>query len=125
MSRRSQKHDLVLEALSHSGGPMTANELWDQLRTESSGIGLATVYRALKKGVDDGELVAVELQAGSVRYEMADLDHHHHFLCSECDRAFDIEGCVGQVDRLVPSGFRVETHEILLYGECADCRRAK
>ena len=104
---------------------MTANELWDQLRTESSGIGLATVYRALKKGVDDGELVAVELQAGSIRYEMADLDHHHHFLCSECDRAFDIEGCVGQVDRLVPSGFRVETHEILLYGECADCRRAK
>ena len=73
---------------------MSANELWDQLRAESSGIGLATVYRALQSGVQTGRLVAVELQAGSVRYEPAELDHHHHFLCSSCERAFDLGGWV-------------------------------
>ena len=125
MNRRSHKQDLVIEALTQATGPMSANELWDQLRTANSGIGLATVYRALKRGVADEELVSVELQAGSVRYELANLDHHHHFICTNCDRAFDLEGCVGKIEQLAPRGFRVTNHEILLQGVCADCRRAE
>jgi Fur family ferric uptake transcriptional regulator len=124
MKRPAIKHELVLEALSQAAGPMSANELWESLRAENSRIGLATVYRALRRGVDEDQLVAVELQSGSIRYEPANLDHHHHFLCSSCERAFDLEGCVRHLDRLTPKGFQVERHEILLFGECADCRRA-
>jgi len=117
---------MVIDALSHSGGPMSANELWEHLRsTKSQGsIGIATVYRSLRKGVEDGDLVPVELESGSVRYESARLKHHHHFLCSECSRAFDVEGCVNNLEKLLPSGFEMTRHEILLYGRCADCRLA-
>ena len=125
MKRRSRKHDLILETLSSSVGPMSANELWERLRADSSevgsGIGIATVYRSLRRGVDEGELVAVELESGSVRYEPANLDHHHHFLCSDCRRAFDLEGCVRQLENLLPAGFEMEKHEIVLYGRCAEC----
>ena len=125
MERPSEKHDLVMEALTAAAGPMSANELWDQLRNESSGVGLATVYRALRRGVEDGRLVAVELESGSVRYERADREHHHHFLCSRCSRAFDLEGCVPDLERLLPRGFEMTNHEVLLYGTCADCRGAE
>lgn len=123
MERPSHKHDLVIEALAAAAGPMSANELWEQLRSASSGVGLATVYRALRRGVDEGQLVAVELESGSVRYEPADLEHHHHFLCSLCSRAFDIEGSVRDLEELLPRGFELTRHEVVLHGKCADCRR--
>ena len=124
MRRQSTKRERVLQALSEAEGPMSANELWDVLRAESTGIGIATVYRALQGGVEEGRLVSVELQSGSVRYESADLAHHHHFLCSTCQRAFDLTGCAKDVARLAPPGFQVTNHEIVLYGECKDCRES-
>lgn len=125
MKRGAAKHDLVVQALVDSAGPMSANELWERLRAENKGIGLATVYRALRRGVEDGQLAAVELQSGSVRYEPADLEHHHHFLCSTCERAFDLEGCVQNLKKLLPRGFRMTGHEILLFGTCADCESSE
>lgn len=124
MNRPTRKHDLVLETLLSAAGPMSANELWEAMRSQSpeTKIGIATVYRSLKKGVEAGQLVAVELESGSVRYESANLAHHHHFLCSDCSRAFDVEGCVENLDRLLPEGFEMDNHEIVLYGRCADCR---
>lgn len=126
MSKSSKKHEQVLQALTASSGPMSANEIWERLRLmeDSQNIGIATVYRSIRRGVEQGQLVAVELESGSVRYEPANLDHHHHFLCSDCSRAFDVEGCVRHLDQLLPSGFEMTNHEILLYGRCADCRVA-
>lgn len=103
---------------------MSANELWERMRANQSRIGLATVYRALNRGVDEGRLVAVGLEPGSVRYEAANLDHHHHFLCSGCGHAYDLKGCVRSLERLLPEGFEMTNHEILLYGTCAECRDA-
>ena len=122
MARASEKHTRVLEALSEASGPMSANELWEQLRSDGAGIGLATVYRALRRGVDEGQLTAVELESGSVRYEPSGLEHHHHFLCSLCRKAFDLEGCVRNLERLLPKGFRMTSHEILLFGTCSECQ---
>ena len=124
MDRRSGKHKLLMETLNAADGPMSANQLWSQLKRESAGIGIATVYRSLRKGVEQGELVAVELESGSVRYEPANMTHHHHFLCSSCSRAYDIEGCTKDLEHLLPSGFEMTRHEILLYGRCADCQLA-
>jgi Fur family transcriptional regulator, ferric uptake regulator len=30
-------------------------------------------------------------------------------------------GCPGDLRRLAPRGFRVEGHEVTLYGRCSDC----
>ena len=126
MSKSSKKHEQVLQTLTASSGPMSANEIWERLSSTKGrqSIGIATVYRSLKRGVDEGQLISVELESGSIRYELANLDHHHHFLCSDCSRAFDVEGCVRNLEKLLPSGFEMTKHEILLYGRCADCRAA-
>ena len=105
---------------------MSANEIWERLRSidDRQNIGIATVYRSLRRGVEEGQLISVELESGSIRYEMANLDHHHHFLCSDCSRAFDVEGCVRNLEKLLPSGFEMTKHEIPLYGRGAECRVA-
>ena len=120
MSRPAKQSAEVIRLVQEAPGPRSANEIWGDMR--GSGVGLATVYRALKRGVESGRLRAVELGGGPPRFEPADREHHHHFLCSGCDRAFDVEGCVPGIDRLLPANFSANAHEILLFGRCADCQ---
>ncbi|MBM3408011.1 MAG: transcriptional repressor, partial [Betaproteobacteria bacterium] len=85
------------------------------------GISLATVYRNLRILADEGELVQVKLPGESPRYELSGREHHHHFQCRYCQRAFEVYGCPGTLAHLAPPGFLVEDHEVILYGQCSGC----
>ncbi len=122
MSERSKQAQIIHQLLADAAGPMSANEIW--MATQRNGIGIATVYRALKRGVKSGELRETNLPGGQTRYEPANLAHHHHFLCSDCDRAIDLSGCVPGLDSILPPGFTMTEHEILLFGQCATCSAA-
>ena len=101
--------------------PLTPNEICAQARRRIPSLGIATVYRALKQLVAEGQVRVIELPGLAPHYESADRHHHHFFLCQECERLFDLSGCLQEVTSLAPSGFRVRQHEIVLYGECASC----
>ncbi len=98
---------------------MSADEVREQIGRRH--IGQATVYRVLKAATEAGAILAVELPHGPTRYEPADRPHHHHFACDDCGSVFDVPGCPGGMDRLVPAGFEMDRHEVLLFGRCADC----
>ena len=119
---RAKQQLTVLRALAEADGPLSARELWGRL--SGTGVGLATVYRALQRGVEEGTLESVEGLGGGARYEPKDREHHHHFLCSICDRAFDLVGCVEGLEFLVPDRFRMTRHEVVLFGTCDACGTA-
>ena len=120
--QRAKQQLIVFRALGEADGPLSARELWSRL--SGTGVGLATVYRALQRGVEEGTLEPVEGLGGGVRYEPKDREHHHHFLCSTCDHAFDLYGCVEGLESLVPDGFRMTGHEVVLLGTCDECAHA-
>ena len=120
--QRAKQQLTVLRALGAADGPLSARELWSRL--SGTGVGLATVYRALQRGVEEGTLESVEVLGGGVRYEPKDREHHHHFLCSICDHAFDLFGCVKGLESLVPAGFQMTGHEVVLLGTCDACGNA-
>ena len=120
--QRAKQQMTVLRALGEADGPLSARELWSRL--SGTGVGLATVYRALQRGVEEGTLESVEGLGGGVRYEPKDREHHHHFLCSACDRAFDLVGCVEGLEFLVPDRFQMTRHEVVLFGTCDACGNA-
>ena len=120
--QRAKQQMTVLRALDEADGPMSARELWSRL--SGTGVGLATVYRALQRGGEEGTLESVEGLGGGVRYEPKDREHHHHFLCSACDRAFDLVGCVEGLEFLVPDRFQMTRHEVVLFGTCDACGNA-
>ena len=101
--------------------PLTASEVCREARREIPTLGIATVYRAIKQFVSNGEIRAVEIPGVAPHYERAARHHHHFFLCQQCNQLFHLMGCVRGVSSLAPSGFRVQQHEIVLYGECAAC----
>jgi len=119
--RKTQQRDAIRQVLVAADRPLSPQEVLRAAQRRSRGLGIATVYRALKSLSDEGFLVVVDLPGEASRFELAGKKHHHHFHCRDCGRAFDLEGCVPTVQKLAPKGFRVEDHEVVLYGLCAAC----
>lgn len=86
-----------------------------------AGLGMATVYRAIKALTGEGWLVPVEVPGAPPRYEVRGKAHHHHFHCLKCGKLFGLDGCLERLGKLIPPSFRVVDHVVLLYGNCATC----
>jgi Fur family ferric uptake transcriptional regulator len=124
MERRTRQRDAVEQAIAGTAAPLTAEEVLATARRASPGLGLATVYRTLKRLVEAGQVVTVELPGEPARYESAHLAHHHHFHCRSCSRVFEVLDCPRQLERITPQGFVLERHEVVLYGLCRSCLKA-
>lgn len=121
MARNTLQRQALWQAMQSAGRPLSAQELHEAAQATVPELGIATVYRNLKSLVDDGLLQPVELPGEPTRFELADIGHHHHFMCCHCSRVFDIQHCPRGVENAAPEGFEVERHELVLYGRCADC----
>jgi Fur family ferric uptake transcriptional regulator len=121
MERNTIQRRAIHKVLEDSGRPMGPNEIFNDARVIAPGLGIATVYRTIKRLVDEGWLVPVELPGEAPRYERSGQEHHHHFRCNACDRVYDMEGCPPSLKSLTPRGFQLESHEVVLYGRCASC----
>ena len=125
MERSTRQRSAIRSVIEAATRPLTPQEVLDGARSEVAGLGIATVYRNLKLLVEEGSVQVVELPGDSPRYESKHLAHHHHFQCSACSRVFDVHGCPGDLSRFAPAGFHVESHELTLYGRCADCAASR
>jgi Fur family ferric uptake transcriptional regulator len=124
MERKTRQRDAIRQVFEEIPRPLGPQEVLDAGRQHVAGLGIATVYRTINSLVDTGWLVTVELPGEPPRYERAGAAHHHHFHCRACTRVFEIHGCPGDLRDLAPAGFRLEGHEVVLYGQCAQCTAA-
>jgi Fur family transcriptional regulator, ferric uptake regulator len=125
--RSSAPREEVIGAIAELGCSITAREIADLLRERGSGVGLASIYRALDL-LDRLDLVQrFDVGEGIARYEAAlpGGDHHHHLVCESCgtvepfeDEALEeaIHGLAGKTD------FSIAAHDVTLHGECPSCR---
>lgn len=121
MAYMTRQKQVLGEVFGRAKGPLTAGEICQEARKEIPSLGIATVYRAIRQFLSAGQVRAVEIPGAAPHYESAGRDHHHFFVCQECKRLFELMGCVRGVRALAPNGFRVQEHEIVLYGACASC----
>lgn len=121
MERDTSQRRAIRRAFVKAGRPLSPQEVLDGAQHEAPTLGIATVYRNVKALIDEGWLVPVDLPGENTRYERSDIGHHHHFHCNACGRVFDIDGCPGRLNSLVPEGFQLEDHEVVLYGRCDKC----
>lgn len=93
------------------------------------GTNLTTVYRTLETFVDAGILRACDVGHGHMDYELADLPHHHHVLCTSCGFIEEVEECRNdevlhrQTLRASKQFSTIDTHQSTFYGLCKTCAK--
>jgi len=103
----------------------SAQEVWDDVRTNYSGIGRATVFRTLDLLTELGVLNRIHTGDGCHRYTVCDTRHHHHLMCVECGTvlSLDAAGIESKIREMAAeAGFDLLTHHLELVGRCAECR---
>ena len=124
MERTTAQRKAIHTVLEQAGRPLGPPEIYAAARAIAPGLGMATVYRTIKRLIDDGEIAQVELPGEAPRYERAGMSHHHHFRCNACNKVFDLFGCANSFEKCTPQGFALESHEVFLFGRCQTCATA-
>ena len=125
MERNTTQRRVIRKVIQAAARPVGPQEILEGCQEELPGLGIATVYRAVKSLVDEGWITTVDLPGEPSRYELAKMPHHHHFHCKTCGKVYDIEGCNHDVAHMVPKEFDVESHEIVFYGRCPPCAKPR
>ena len=120
----------VVRALNTAPGPLTAAELYEQLRPD---VPLSSLYRTLTVLADSGVLDRQHDGDGLARFELSEWlkGHHHHLVCKGCGAVTDVaigHGLEEQMDVLIreladEQGWTATGHRIDIEGMCPACRR--
>src|SRR4051812_17551898 len=124
--KRSSKRDRVLQEFLRQEGHVSADDLFDVVRRQASGIGRATVYRALQWMVDAGIARKVDFGEGRSRFEPAYRHpRHFHLICTTCHSSSeflssDIESLLEEI--AAARHFTTTQATVQISGTCDACR---
>ncbi|MDX6254165.1 MAG: Fur family transcriptional regulator, ferric uptake regulator [Frankiales bacterium] len=122
--RLSRREQLVLAALSGRARPVTAQELYAELRGTRDAVGLSTAYRIVHALTDRGLLHVFALEGGETGYRACGGRSHEHLVCKECGDVQEVDGATmrAAVAMLPTEGFQVLAHRLELVGRCRTCQ---
>jgi len=120
-----QRH-VVLKVIASSHDHLTPEAIYSKTLLDSPNIGLVTIYRTLELLSELNLVCRVHAPDGCRSYMMRrPTEHHHHLVCSRCNRVVDFAGCdLADLEQKLSqeTGFAVNGHLLELYGLCPDCR---
>jgi Fur family transcriptional regulator, peroxide stress response regulator len=116
----------IYRALLQSEEHPTPEMLFRVVSRKMPSLSLATIYKTLDAFVEIGLIRAVPVVSEKRRYD-ANVDPHHHLVCSSCGEIRDYY--THDYDSLVPShpvnGFTPKAVSVNITGICAACLREK
>jgi Fur family ferric uptake transcriptional regulator len=106
---------------------MSAEDVYKELLTDNSDIGLATVYRVLMQFEQAGILKRTHFESGRSLFELNEGEHHDHLVCLQCGRVEEfIDPEIEKRQRRIARelGFALQDHALALYANCIkpDCK---
>lgn len=122
-----QRRAILNGIIGSEGNHLTAEELYDLVKTDCPEIGLATVYRTVQLLEEMGVVCKLDLDDGRSRYELCQDDEshqHHHLVCNKCGKVIEVQGdLLDEIEQVVEKKyeFTIENHSLKFYGTCKDC----
>jgi Fur family peroxide stress response transcriptional regulator len=123
VTKYSRQREAIKEYLAHTKEHPTADTVYMSIRATHPNISLGTVYRNLNMLAEQGEILKLNCQDGSDRFD-GNPKPHYHFLCNGCGRVLDIEmESIDHINKIAAADFggKVEGHVTYFYGRCPNC----
>lgn len=116
---------MILSALRHTDGHLTASEIHEQMRLEYPYVDISTVYRTLGVLKELRLVSETDMGTGDTTYEwVRQQRRHHHLICRSC-------GAVATLDHrylenlgaeiVAESGFKPDIDHFAIFGLCKEC----
>jgi Fur family ferric uptake transcriptional regulator len=124
---KNTKHrNSILEVIETNIQPMTAEEIFLQLKDKYININISSVYRILDVLTLKGLIIKNNI-AGVKKalYEKNEMVHKHYFVCNDCKKMIAIEGCPlekYEEELHKETGFDITGHKLEIFGYCKDCK---
>lgn len=123
----SIQREYVLKVLFKSEIHLSAEALLYEVQKEYKiTMGIATVYRILNLLEELDIVKNIEIEGNDSKlYELNLVSHHDHLVCTECKKIVEFfnENLETLQEKIaLKNGFRLESHNMLIYGICKDCQ---
>lgn len=118
-----QRIAIYRELASTNQHPSTET-IYKKIKDYYPNISLTTVYRTLETFEKLGLISVVNVLYNAARYD-ANLDPHHHVVCTECKKVEDFyDGSLSNLDvsDMTLNGYKIKGYSMLLNGVCKECR---
>ncbi|MGA7936420.1 MAG: transcriptional repressor [Kovacikia sp.] len=129
--RLTPQRETILQVFQNlpKGNHLSAEDLYNTLKSEGEGISLSTIYRTLKLMARMGILRELELAEGHKHYELNQPYpyHHHHLICIRCSKTIEFKS-----DTILKIGSKTAQKEgyhlldcqLSIHAVCPSCQRS-
>jgi len=124
--RVTAQRAIILETISHLGGHLSAQQVYQDARTRLPGLNLATVYRTVESLQQAGLIDSFSTSLEPLQFSLRDPEQPHaHLVCRSCGDVRQVEGAELEALRLVLddiADFEIDPHHLTFEGLCAVCK---
>lgn len=103
----------LMEIFNSSTLPLSVQDLLRKIKANKT-----TIYRELEFLCKNDFIMEVNLNDNKKRYELKNLEHHHHLVCTNCKTIKDVEV---KENFKIPSNFKLISHNLEFFGICQNC----
>lgn len=125
--RTTETRRVILTILHQAESPLPPLEILERCHRVGRRANKTTIYRDLEVMEKAGIVRKVIVSDRAQYFELTERGHHHHFICTQCERIEDVPiedaGLLTQARALGKKmKFLIEQHTVEFYGQCRSCQ---
>lgn len=123
--RYTERRKKIISILLNTEKPLSPEEIYDIMKTETTSVNLSTVYRALQIFERKGIVIKTLRNDGIGYYSLNTDEHKHLIVCKDCGRVQVIRDCpLDDYAKMVAerTGYEVLGHDLEFTGLCPECK---
>jgi Fur family ferric uptake transcriptional regulator len=125
---KNTKHRIaILEILNQSEQPISAEQVYFELKEKNISINLSIVYRTLEILTDKSLLLKINIANESrALFEYNRMVHKHYLVCIGCKKMLTINKCpLEDYEKVLEkeTDFVIFGHKLDIYGYCPECQK--
>ena len=125
--RFSKTRNCILELLLEYNNPLSALEIQQILKKQKVVVNKTTIYREINLLKKEGIILEIQLNEKNKRYELSSKKHHHHIVCTNCNKIEDVvldKDLETQEKKIEKNKkFKIINHSLEFFGICEKCQK--
>jgi len=124
--KNTKSRSAILDILDRSDQPISAEQVFLELKKKKISANLSTVYRALDALASKDLAIKLNI-AGDSRnlYEFNRMVHRHYLVCLGCNKIMAIDSCpLVSYEKFLAkeTNYLITGHKLDIYGYCPECQ---